>query len=72
MEHQLTHLPANRFCEACILSKMQQVRHFAGALDRSLIAFCQIVTLDLMPASADSISRGITCDIDALTADEMW
>lgn len=36
VEHQLTHLPANRHCEACLRSEMQHVRHYAGAFNRSL------------------------------------
>lgn len=47
VEHQLTHLPPNRHCEACLRCKMQQLRHYMGASNRSLTKFGQIVTLDL-------------------------
>lgn len=34
VEHQLTQLPANRYCEACVCGRMQQARSFTGAFSR--------------------------------------
>lgn len=46
VEHTLTHPPANRYCEACLRGKMQEVCRFTGVFSRSLTKCGQTVTLD--------------------------
>lgn len=72
VEHQLAPLPADRYCEACMCSKMQQVRPYTGASNRSLTKLGHIITLDHFVAPGDSVSMGATANIGALTVKDLW
>lgn len=55
VERQLAHLPATRYCEACLRGNMHQIRHHTGASNRSLAKFGQIVTLHHLVAPDDFV-----------------
>ena len=35
LKHLLTHKPANKYCDACILGKMRGTKKFCGSYERS-------------------------------------
>ena len=72
IEHLLTHLPANPYCDACQRGKMTQPRHMTGAFKRKLKKWCQIVTADHLVSSKTGWTIGVTGDVDALTVRDLW
>ena len=72
LRHLLTHKPANKYCDACILGKMRGTK-FCGSYERSRqpTRWLELVTADHSVAQNGSM-EGITCDSDAIIIKDLF
>ena len=65
--HLLTHEPANKYCDACILGNMRGTKKFCGSYERSRqpTRWLELVTADHLVAQNGSM-EGTTGDCDAI------
>ena len=48
-DHRFTHKPMDPACDACVRGKMKNLRKYAGAFNRPLKQFGDLVTMDHCP-----------------------
>jgi hypothetical protein len=51
--HLLTHRPFNRFCDACVMGKMQKKHKFRGSFDRPLKRWGEVLSADHIDSKSD-------------------
>ena len=73
LRHLLTHKPANKYCDACILGKMTGTKKFCGSYERSRqpTSWLELVTADYLVAQNGSM-EGITGDCDAVIIKDLF
>jgi hypothetical protein len=73
IQHLLTHKPANKYCDACNLGKMRNVKLFAGSFNKSRnpTEWLDIVTADHLVAKNGSM-EGLTGDCNALVIKDLY
>ena len=73
LRHLLTHKPANKYCDACILGKMRGAKKFCGSYERSRqpTKWLELVTADHLVAQNGSM-EGITGDCDAIVIKDLF
>ena len=69
--HLLTHLPKNKYCQTCQLSKMKQAYSKRGAFQRETDRFGAIVTCDHLFSSGARM-QGLSGEHNAFTIMDIW